>query len=220
MNKHTATIIADLSSHLLVRARDEFEEVEFVESAKLFLEIANTLNEEGGEAIVKEAIVKGGIAKAMELHQKFGFSKPILASLIGISKYELDRRSKALTITFPNKNKSLTDRYCALLHLALNHDAPWYSTLYIERLTLDSLTSCLNSNYETKKSFDWWYTAKLLYQASNDGYIQISNPHSSNDGYIQISDPHRDLYTIEVQEKLKVLTSCEYFQKRITLIDD
>lgn len=46
MNKHTATIIADLSSHLLVRARDEFEEVEFVESVKLFLEIANTLNEE------------------------------------------------------------------------------------------------------------------------------------------------------------------------------
>lgn len=46
MNKHTATIITNLSDHLLVRARDEFEEVEFVESVKLFLEIANTLNEE------------------------------------------------------------------------------------------------------------------------------------------------------------------------------
>ena len=46
MNEHTAAIITDLSSHLLVRARDEFEEVEFVESVKLFLEIANTLNEE------------------------------------------------------------------------------------------------------------------------------------------------------------------------------
>ena len=46
MNKHTATIITNLSDHLLVRARDEFEETEFVESAKLFLEIANTLNEE------------------------------------------------------------------------------------------------------------------------------------------------------------------------------
>lgn len=46
MNEHKATIITNLSSHLLVRARDEFDEVEFVESVKLFLEIANTLNEE------------------------------------------------------------------------------------------------------------------------------------------------------------------------------
>lgn len=46
MNKHTATIITNLSNHLLVRAKDEFDEVEFVESVKLFLEIANTLNEE------------------------------------------------------------------------------------------------------------------------------------------------------------------------------
>ena len=46
MNVHTATIITNLSNHLLVRAKDKFEEVEFVESAKLFLEIANTLNKE------------------------------------------------------------------------------------------------------------------------------------------------------------------------------
>jgi hypothetical protein len=49
MNKHTATIIADLSDHLLVRARDELEEFEFIESVKLFLEIANTLNKEDGD---------------------------------------------------------------------------------------------------------------------------------------------------------------------------
>jgi hypothetical protein len=49
MNEHKATIITNLSNHLLVRARDEFGEVEFVESVKLFLEIANTLNEEDGE---------------------------------------------------------------------------------------------------------------------------------------------------------------------------
>lgn len=47
MNEHKATIITNLSNHLLVRAKDEFEEFEFVESVKLFLEIANTLNEEG-----------------------------------------------------------------------------------------------------------------------------------------------------------------------------
>jgi len=49
MNKHTATIITNLSDHLLVRARDEFEEVEFVESVKLFLEIVNTLSKEDGD---------------------------------------------------------------------------------------------------------------------------------------------------------------------------
>lgn len=49
MNEHKATIITNLSNHLLVRARDEFGEVEFIESVKLFLEIANTLNEEDGE---------------------------------------------------------------------------------------------------------------------------------------------------------------------------
>ena len=49
MNEHKATIITNLSNHLLVRAKDQFEEFEFVESVKLFLEIANTLNEEDGE---------------------------------------------------------------------------------------------------------------------------------------------------------------------------
>jgi|11BtaG_2_1085332.scaffolds.fasta_scaffold219654_2 hypothetical protein len=43
MNKSKADTITNLSKHLLERAKQEFDEVEYLASVELFLEIANTL---------------------------------------------------------------------------------------------------------------------------------------------------------------------------------
>tara|TARA_R100000951_G_scaffold114679_1_gene120180 strand:+ start:426 stop:593 length:168 start_codon:yes stop_codon:yes gene_type:complete len=46
MNKSKADTITNLSKHLLERAKQEFDEAEYLASVELFLEISNTLNKE------------------------------------------------------------------------------------------------------------------------------------------------------------------------------
>ena len=43
MNKSKADTIINLSKHLLERAKQEFDEAEYLASVELFLEISNTL---------------------------------------------------------------------------------------------------------------------------------------------------------------------------------
>lgn len=46
MNKSKADTITALSKHLLERAKQEFDEPEYLASVELFLEISNTINKE------------------------------------------------------------------------------------------------------------------------------------------------------------------------------
>lgn len=140
-------------------------------------------------------------AKAIELHEMYGFNQYALASLVGLSRNTLQTRMS----TFRTENKSLTDLYCTVLH----------SILTIESLTIRSLTDSNNKNYKIKNRIQPSGTRRLLEGALQDGYILITDGNDLLDN-LSDTDNHQQLI-IEVQEKLKILSSCEYFKGKVLL---
>jgi hypothetical protein len=139
--------------------------------------------------------------QAIALHKQYGFTTYVLASLVGLSRNTLQGRIRQIK----SNDRQLTSFYCTFLHSLLN----------IESLTIRGLNDSINKTYQVKTKLSPYLTKTMLDGALSDGYILLTD---GNDFLQSVNntDDHQPLM-IEVQEKLKLLSSCDLFNDKVLL---